>query len=139
MRPKWAVVLLLVSLLGNVAELARYGVRMRIVREPVNGSYRWVRANVSRYGPQVVVESFEPKMRLLERRKHRWTVESRYQSYQQPPDTAIDRITLDSVASITRQAFELIHQSRRALPQTEDAGLRKRMEKRWRQQMGIGD
>jgi hypothetical protein len=94
---------------------------------------------VSQYGPRVVVQSFEPRMRMLEQHESRWMLEFRYQYYRQPPDSALDRMTLDSLTSITRQAFELIYQSRRALPQIENAGLRRLMEKRWRQQMGIGD
>jgi hypothetical protein len=78
-------------------------------------------------------------MRALERRQIRWESELDWQDYQNPPDSAIDRSALDSVASITRQMYKLMYESRRALPAVEDPNLRKRMEKRWRGQMGIGD
>jgi hypothetical protein len=78
-------------------------------------------------------------MQALKQRQHRWESELHWQDYQNPPDTAIDRLALDSVASITRQMYKLMYESRRALPAVADSNLRKRMEKRWREQMGIGD
>jgi len=137
MKPKWAVYLLVVSLLGNAVVLGLYAWRPWSHRR--SRTYPWVPTYVSQYNPRVVVQSFEPKMRVMEQREGRWTLEFWYQYYQQPPDTVMDRIALDSITSITRQAFELIYQSRRALPQIENAGLRKRMEKCWRQQMGLDD
>jgi len=78
-------------------------------------------------------------MQALEQREYRWATELQWQDYQEPPDSSIDRQALDSIASITRQKYELLYQSRRALPSVEDAKLRQRMERRWRGQMGIGD
>jgi hypothetical protein len=46
-------------------------------------------------------------------------------------------MTLDSEASITRQKYELLYESRRALSVVEDPKLRTRMERRWREQMGL--
>jgi hypothetical protein len=76
-------------------------------------------------------------MQALEQRENRWATELGWQDYQQPPDSAIDRLALDSVASITRQEYELLYESRRALSAVEDPKLRTRMERRWRAQMGI--
>ena len=76
---------------------------------------------------------------MLESRENRWSSELQWQDYQQSPDSSMDRQALESIASITRQEYLLVYQSRRALPGVEDAGLRRRMERRWREQMGIGD
>jgi hypothetical protein len=142
MKPKWAVCLLVVSLLGNAVVLGPYEWRFwsGAWKEWRYSPYQWIPYYVLRGGPGVVVRSFEPKMRTLWQRKQRWMSESRYLDFQDPPDTTMDRIVLDSEASITRQAYELIYQSRRALPQSRDIWLIKRtMEKRWRKQMGLDD
>ena len=139
MRPRWVVVLLILSLAGNAVELGLYARAKWKQQRQMDRFYKWVQTNAAQWNPRVVVQSFEPKMKMLEQRQDRWAVELQWQDYQQPPDTAIDRIALDSVASITRQEFQVIYESRRALPQVEDARLRKRLERRWRQQMGLGD
>ncbi|HTW92550.1 MAG TPA: hypothetical protein VMH22_12695 [bacterium] len=142
MKPKWAVNLLVLSLLGNVVVLGWYGWHFwsGALKNPRYSPYQWIPDYVWRGGRGVVVRSFEPKMQTLWQRKKRWMLESRYQDFQEPPDTAMDRIALDSEASIARQAFKLIYQSRRTLPQSRDIGPLKRiMEKRWRQQMGLDD
>jgi hypothetical protein len=137
MRPKWVVVLLVVSLVGNALELSLYA-RAEWRRHQESQKFgKFVESlAVSRY-PRVVVGEFEPRMQALKQRKIRWETELQWQDYQQQPDSAVARLALDSVASITRQKFELLYQSRRALPAVEDPGLRKRMEKRWREQMGL--
>jgi len=139
MRPKWVVVLLVVSLVGNALELGLYA-RAEWRRHQESQKFgEWVQSGAVTWHPKVVVREFEPRMRALEQRENRWATELQWQDYQQPPDPAIVRLALDSVASITRQKFELLYQSRRALPGVEDAKPRQRMERRWREQMGIGD
>ncbi len=139
MRPRWLLVLLILSLAANAVELALYARAEWLRHRDMDRFFTWVQAGAPRWNPRVVVQSFEPKVQMLEQRQYRWTLELNWQDYQQPPDTAIDREALDSVASITRQEYELLYQSRRALAQVEDAGLRARMERRWRRQMGLGD
>jgi hypothetical protein len=139
MKPRWLAVLLVVSLAGNAVELALYA---RSKWRSYRWSQRfnnWVAAGAAVWNPHAVVPEFEPQVRELGRREDRWSVELEWQDYQTQPDTQIDRIALDSVASITRQRYELLYQSRRALSLVHDARLRSRMERRWRQQMGIGD
>jgi hypothetical protein len=131
--------LLVVSLAGNAVELGLYA-RAEWQRHREMGKFfKWVQSGAVQWNPRVVVSEFEPRMRVLERREDRWASELHWQDYQQPPDSAIDRLALDSVASITRQMYELMYESRRALPAVSDPKLRLRMEKRWREQMGIGD
>jgi hypothetical protein len=139
MKPKWVMVLLVVSLVGNALELSLYArAEWRRHRESQEFG-EWVQSGAVTWHPKVVVREFEPRMRALERRQIRWESELDWQDYQNPPDSAIDRSALDSVASITRQMYKLMYESRRALPAVADPNLRKRMEKRWREQMGIGD
>ena len=85
----------------------------------------------------MVVGEFEPRMQALKQRENRWRTELYWQDYQQQPDSAVVRLALDSVASITRQTYELLYQSCRALSAVEDSKLRTRMERRWREQMGL--
>ena len=137
MRPKWVVVLLVVSLVGNALELSLYArAKWRRYQEEEKAVVHAEPVAVSRY-PRVVVGEFEPRMQALKQREIRWEAELDWQSFQNPPDSAIDKAALDSVASITRQKYELLYQSRRALPAVADSNLRQRMEKRWRGQMGL--
>ena len=137
MKPKWVLVLLIVSLAGNGVELGLFA-RAEWQRQRDSQKFgEWVQKNAVQRNARVMVGEFEPRMQALERRENRWATELQWQDYQQPPDSAIDKAALDSVASITRQEFELLYQSRRALPSVEDAKLRQRMEIRWREQMGL--
>ena len=137
MRPKWVVVLLVVSLVGNALELSLYArAEWRRHRESEKFG-KWVQSGAVTWNPKVVVREFEPRMEALKQRKNRWQMELYWQSLQNPPDSAVVRLALDSGASITRQKYELLYQSCRALPAVEDPKLRKRMEKRWREQMGL--
>ena len=139
MRPKWVVVLLVVSLVGNALELSLYA-RAEWKRNRESQKFgEWVQSGAVQWNPRVVVGKFEPRMQALRQRKSRWLMELNWQGLQNPPDSAVVRLALDSVASINRQTYELLYQSRRALPAVEDPKLRRRMERRWRQQMGIGD
>jgi len=139
MRPKWVVVLLVVSLVGNALELSLYA-RAEWKRNRESQKFgAWVRSGAVQWNPKVVVREFEPRMEALKQRQNRWQVELYWQSLQNPPDSAVVRLALDSGASVARQKYELLYQSCRALPAVEDPKLRKRMEKRWREQMGIGD
>jgi len=139
MKPKWVMVLLVVSLVGNALELGLYArAEWRRHRE-MGKFFKWVQFAAVQWNQRVVVPDFEPRMQALKRRQIRWESELSWQDYQNPPDTAIDRLALDSAASITRQMYKLMYESRRALPAVADPNLRKRMEKRWREQMGIGD
>jgi len=139
MRPKWVVVLLVVSLVGNALELGLYA-RAEWRRHQESQKFnKFVESlAVARY-PRVVVGEFEPRMAALEQRENRWAAELDWQSFRNPPDSAIAKAALDSVASITRQEYELLYESRRAVSAVEDPKLRTRMEKRWREQMGLGD
>jgi hypothetical protein len=139
MKPKWGMVLLVVSLVGNALELGLYARAKWQRQRYMQKSGEWVQKNAVQWNRRVVVPDFEPRMQALKQRQHRWESELHWQDYQNPPDTAIDRLALDSVASITRQMYKLMYESRRALPAVADSNLRKRMEKRWREQMGIGD
>jgi hypothetical protein len=137
MKPKWVVVLLVVSLVGNALELSLYArAEWKRNRESQKFGEFVESLAVSRY-PRVVVGEFEPRMEALKQRKSRWLMELNWQGLQNPPDSAVVRLALDSVASITRQMYKLMYESRRALPSVEDAGLRQRMERRWREQMGL--
>jgi hypothetical protein len=137
MKPKWVMVLLVVSLVGNALELGLYA-RAKWQRHQESQKFdEWVQKNAVQWNRRVVVPDFESRMQALKRRQIHWESELSWQDYQNPPDTAIDRLALDSVASITRQMYKLMYESRRALPSVEDAGLRQRMEKRWREQMGL--
>jgi len=139
MRPKWVVVLLVVSLVGNALELGLYArAKWRSHQESQKFNER-VQSGAVSWNPRVVVGKFEPRMEALKQRKIRWETELQWQDYQQQPDSAVTRLALDSVASITRQKYELLYQSCRALFAVDDPKLRTRMEKRWREQMGIGD
>jgi hypothetical protein len=137
MRPRWALVLLVVSLVGNAVELGLYARAEWKRNREMQKFFAWVQSGAEAWNPSVVVKEFEPRMQMLESRETRWAAELQWQDYQQPPDSSIDRQALDSVASITRQEYLLIYQSRRALPAVEDAKLRQRMERRWREQMGL--
>ena len=139
MKPKWVMVLLVVSLVGNTLELGLYARAEWRRHQEMQKFSKWVQSGAVTWHPKVVVREFEPRMQALKRRQLRWESELHWQGYQNPPDTAIDRLALDSVASITRQIYKLMYESRRALPAVADSNLRKRMEKRWRGQMGIGD
>ena len=137
MRPRWVMVLLVVSLAANVAELGVYAwVKWQRLHK-WDRFYAWVQKDAPQWRQRVVVDSFRPEMNRLEDHMNRWSEELSWQDYQQPPDSSIAREALDSVASITRQEYLLMYQSRRALPAVEDAGLRQRMERRWRGQMGL--
>jgi hypothetical protein len=137
MKPKWVLVLLIVSLAGNAVELGLYARAEWKRNRDMQKFYGWVQSGAEQWSRRVVVQDFEPKMQVLKRRQTRWMEELYWQDYQQPPDSSIDRQALDSIASITRQECLLMYQSRRALPSVEDAGLRQRMERRWRGQMGL--
>ena len=139
MKPKWVLVLLIVSLAGNGVELGLYARAEWQRHRAMEKFFRSVQSGAAQWNQRVVVPDFEPRMQALKRRQNRWESELHWQDYQNPPDTAIDRLALDSVASITRQMYKLMYESRRALPAVEDPKLRKRMERRWRGQMGIGD
>jgi len=137
MKPKWVMALLVASLVGNALELGLYA-RAEWRRHQESQKFgEWVQKNAVQWNRRVVVPDFEPRMQALKRRQIRWESELQWQDYQNRPDTAIDRLALDSVASITRQMYKLMYESRRALPSVEDAGLRQRMERRWREQMGL--
>lgn len=139
MRPKWLLPLLLVSLAANLVELGLYA-RSEYRRRRYWGSFfHWVQTGAPQWHRRVVVAGFEPEMTRLESRIDRWTAELSWQDYQQPPDSAMDRIALDSIASLTRQKYHLLYQSRRALAGVKDEKLRQRMEERWRMQMGLDD
>jgi hypothetical protein len=133
------VVLLVVSLVGNALELSLYARAEWRSHQEGEKFGKFVESLAVSKNPKVVVKEFEPRMQALKQRENRWETELYWQDYQQQPDSAIDKAALDSVASIARQKYELLYQSRRALPAVEDAQLRRRMEKRWRQQMGIGE
>ena len=137
MKPKWVLVLLIVSLAGNVVELGLYARAEWKRNRDMQKFFKWVQSGAEQWTQRVVVKEFEPRMQVLERRETRWATELEWQDYQQPPDSSIDRQALDSVASITRQEYLLMYQSRRALLSVEDPGLRQRMERRWRGQMGL--
>jgi len=137
MKPRWILALLVVSLAGNAVELGLYAWAAWKRNRDMQEFFKWVQSGASAWNPRVVVKEFEPRMRMLERRDNRWSSELQWQDYQDPPDSAMDRLALDSVASITRQKFELLYQSRRALSAVEDPRLRQRMERRWREQMGL--
>ena len=137
MRPKWVAVLLVVSLVGNALELSLYARAEWRSHQESQKFGEWVQSGAVTWNPKVVVSEFEPRMQALERREDRWASELNWQDYQNPPDSAIDRSALDSVASITRQMYKLMYESRRALPSVEDPRLRTRMERRWREQMVI--
>ncbi len=137
MRPKWVVVLLVVSLVGNALELGLYARAEWRSHQESQKFGKFVESLAASRYPRVVVGEFEPRMQALEQRENRWEAELDWQSFQNPPDSAIEKATLDSVASITRQKYELLYESRRAVSAVEDPKLRTRMEKRWRKQMGI--
>ena len=137
MKPKWVLVLLIVSLVGNAVELGLYARAQWQRHRYWQEFFGWVQSRAETWTLRVVVKEFEPRMQMLESRENRWSSELQWQDYQQPPDSSIDRQALDSIASITRQKYLLMYQSRRALPGVEDAGLRQRMERRWRGQMGL--
>ena len=139
MRPKWVVVLLVVSLVGNALELSLYARAEWRSHQESQKFGEWVQSLAVSKNPKVVVKEFEPRMQALKQRENRWETELYWQDYQQQPDSAIDKAALDSVASIARQKYELLYQSRRALSAVDDPKLRTRMERRWRQQMGIGE
>jgi hypothetical protein len=139
MKPRWLTILLVVSLAGNAVELGLYAwSKWRRFAESQE-FFKRVQVGAQMWTLRVVVKDFEPQMRILDQRKERWNMELQWQDYQAQPDTQIDRIALDSIASITRQEYKLTYDSRRALPSVPDAKLRARMEKRWRGQMGIGN
>lgn len=139
MKPRWLNILLIVSLVGNAAELVLYARAKWIKQREMNQFFKMVQDRAETWTIRAVVQSYQQRVWVLEQRENRWALDLYWQDFQQPPDTAIDRIALDSIASITRQEYDLIYQSRRALPQVEDARLRKRMERRWRGQMGLGN
>ena len=137
MKPKWVTVLLVVSLVGNALELSLYARAEWRSHQESQKFGEWVQSLAVSKNPKVVVKEFEPRMQALEQRKNRWATELQWQDYQNLPDSAIDKAALDSIARITRQKYELLYLSRRALPSVEDAKLRQRMERRWRGQMGL--
>jgi hypothetical protein len=139
MKPKWAVVLLVVSLLGNSVELGLYARAEYLSRRQTDRFNHWVQTGAPQWHRWVVVDSFAPEMRRLQNRVYRWQAELDWQDYQQPTDSATDRLALDSVASLTRQQYDLMYRSRQALPGVNDERLRRRMEKRWHVQMGLDD
>ncbi len=137
MRPKWLLPLLLVSLAANLVELGLYARAEWQRRRERDRFFHWVQTSAPQWRKRVVVASFEPEMTRLDRRIRRWTAELRWQDWQQPPDSAMDRNALDSIASLTRQQYDLMYRSRRALDGVKDEKLRQRMEARWRMQMGL--
>ena len=139
MRPKWLLPLLAVSLAANLVELGLYARAEWRSRREMDRFNHWVQTSAPQWHRRVVVDSFEPRMRRLNDRLERWQAEVTWQDWQQAPDSATSRLALDSIASLTRQKYHLLYQSRRALPGVKDEKLRQRMEKRWRMQMGLGD
>jgi len=139
MRPRWLLALLAVSLAANLVELGLYGRAEWRRRREMDRFFRRVQTGASQWRQRVVVDSFEPRMRRLEDQIDRWKTELSWQDYQPQPDSAMDRQALDSIASLTRQEYYLLYQSRRALPAVKDEKLRRRMEKRWRGQMSLDD
>lgn len=139
MKPKWVVALFVVSLAGNLVELGLYARAEYRRRREMDRFYQWVQTGAPQWHQRVVVDSFEPELRRLHSRMNRWATELQWQDWQNEPDSAVDRLALDSIGSIARQQYELLYQSRRALPGVKDEKLRQRMEKRWRMQMGLDD
>jgi hypothetical protein len=139
MRPKWLLPLLLVSLAANLVELGLYARAEWQRRRERDRFFHWVQTSAPQWRKRVVVDSFEPRMRRLNDRLERWQAELGWQDWQQAPDSAMDRQVLDSITSLTRQQYELLYKSRRALPGVKDEKLRQRMEARWRIQMGLGN
>ena len=139
MRPKWLIPLLVVSLAANLVELGLYGRAEWQRRRYWGRFFHWVQTDAPKWHQRVVVDSFESEMRRLESRALRWKAELSWQDCEQPPDSVMDRLALDSIVDLTRQEYYLLYQSRQALPGVKDEKLRQRMEKRWRMQMGIAD
>jgi len=137
MRPKWLLALLVVSLAANLVELGLYAQSEYRHRRYWDRFNQWVQTDAPQWHRRVVVASFEPEMRRIERRAFLWQAEMDMQDYQESPDSARDRQVLDSIASLVRQRYYLLYQSRQALPKVEDEKLRQRMEERWRVQMGL--
>jgi hypothetical protein len=137
MKPRWLSMLLVASLVGNAVELGLYARAKWKQQREMDRFFRTVQHGTGMWTMRVVVPEFEPKMRMLAQRADRWALELQWQDWQQPPDSAIDRIALDSIASLARQQYYLLYQSRRALSEVKDEKLRQRMEKRWRGQMGL--
>ena len=137
MRPRWLLALLAVSLAANLAEVGLYARAQWQRRRYWDQFNHWVQTDAPQWHRRVVVAGFEPEMKRLERRAYRWQAEMDAQDYREPPDSALDRQVLDSIASLTRQRYYLLYQSRQALPRVKDEKLRQRMEERWRVQMGL--
>ena len=127
MRPKWLIPLLVVSLAANLVELGLYGRAEWQRRRYWGRFFHWVQTDAPKWHQRVVVDSFESEMRRLESRALRWKAELSRQNYLPQPDSAMDQLALDSVASITRQQYDLMYRSRRALPGIRDQKLRQRM------------
>jgi len=138
-KPKWLALLLVVSLAANLVEVGLYVRAEWRRRREMDRFFRWVQTGAAQWHLRVVVESFVPEMRWLEGRALRWKAELNRQNYLPQPDSARDRLALDSIASTARQQYDLLYRSRRALPSIKDHKLRQRMEKRWRMQMGLDD
>ena len=137
MRPKWLLPLLVVSLAANLVELGLYVRAEWQRRRERDRFFHWIQTSAPQWRHRVVVDSFEPRMRRLNDRLERWQAELSWQDWQQEPDSVMSRLALDSVASLTRQQYHLLYQSRRALDGVTDEKRRQRMEERWRVMMGL--
>jgi hypothetical protein len=136
-KPRWLNFLLAAGLAGNAVEVA----------VPMWNHYRWLHARRPEYrgvpsAParrylKVVAQPWQWQMDSLRFEHDRLDRQRELLTYYQPPDTVRMAVLLDSMTALSREMYRTAYRSCRDLQKSDDAKLRRRMEKRWREQMGL--
>jgi len=133
----WLQVLLVLSLLGNAAEVGYYTWSRWNQMRQWRGLFNWLENGAAMMHDRVMVSRFEPQLDSLSDRQTRWKYELEWTRYEDRFDTATFRQALDSMENINRQIYRVLFLSCQALPDEPDPKRRRTMTELWRRQMGL--
>jgi hypothetical protein len=136
MKRRWLYLLLAVSLAGNAVELGVFAFRKRLYWWSKPETYD-IGGSAARWHLRAMVDSYQQRIDSMRHELTQLHLRLDWQSYQEQPDTAQVERTLDSVATLRREIYRLLLRSRLELAGVADKKARARMERRWRQQMGL--
>jgi hypothetical protein len=136
-KPRWLNILLAVSLAANAVEIAiPWWQQLRRMRSKGPG-HRYLRYKAARYDLRVVTPEYQWVLDSLHHEHDRLGMKRQALTFDTPVDSSAVEQNLDSLEILDRQTYRLAFQSCQELIRSDDAKLRRRMEKRWRQQMDI--
>lgn len=135
MKPRWLVVLLVLSLAANLAELVWFGVGFVRRRVELQRFFGWVQTGAPRWHMRPLLDSYQPAWDSL---GHLYSAVDDELEGLSVLDTVRMADVLGRLARLDVAMTRVVFQSAQALHRPENAAVRAAKLQRWRGMTGLG-